>query len=105
MEQGFLDPHTDCFLWQHVTQPTRYRALQFANILDLVMTNEKGMINEVEYNEYISASDNLVLNWTFNSYSEHSTSVMVKWLYNEGNYVKMRADLTGTDLAKILQDT
>jgi hypothetical protein len=69
------------------------------------MINEEGMIHEMEYNESIGASDHLVLNWTFNSYSEHSTSVMVKWLYNERNYVKMRADLKGADWGNILQDT
>jgi hypothetical protein len=63
------------------------------------------MIHEVEYNEPIGKSDHLVLNWTFNSYSERSTNPMVKWLYNDGNYVKMRADLKGTDWANILQDT
>jgi len=104
MEQGFLDTYRDCFLWQHVIQATRYRALQAANILDLVMTNEKGMIHEVEYNESFGKSDHLVLNWTYNSYSEQSTSVTVKRLYNDGNYDKIREDLEGTDWVNILKD-
>jgi exonuclease III len=104
VEQGFLDTYRDCFLWQHVTQPTRYRALQSANILDLVMTNEEGMIQEVEYNEPVGKSDHLVLNWTYNSYIEQSRKVTVKRLYNDGNYENMRADLGGTDWANLLQD-
>ena len=37
----------------------------------------------------VGKSDHLVLNWTYNSYSEQRMSVMNKHLYNDGNYVKM----------------
>jgi len=56
------------------------------------MTNEEGT-HEVEYNEPIGKSDHLVLNWTYNSYSEQSSSVTVKRLYNDGNYNKIQEDL------------
>jgi len=46
-EQEFLDCFRDSFLWQHVTQPTRFRGDQTANILDLIMTNEESMIDDI----------------------------------------------------------
>jgi len=45
-EQLFLEEYQDWFLWQHTTRPTRFRGQQTANILDLVMTNEEGMITD-----------------------------------------------------------
>jgi len=44
--QGFLSCYRNCFLYQNVTRPTHYRAQQQANILDLMFTNESGMIND-----------------------------------------------------------
>ena len=35
----------ECLLVQHVTQPTRYRQGEACNVLDLIITNEAGMIS------------------------------------------------------------
>ena len=43
----------DLFLYQHFTQLTHYRATQQRNILDLLVTNEPGMIHNLEYREPI----------------------------------------------------
>jgi len=48
-EQDFLDYFRDSFLWQHVTQPTRFHGDQTANILELIMTNEERMIDDLNY--------------------------------------------------------
>ena len=56
------------------------------------------------YNEPIGKSDHLVLTWTYNSYIQQSLNVTSKRLHNDGNYVKMRSDLKGTDWVNILQD-
>ena len=38
-----------CFLYQHVTQPTRYRIGETPNLLDLIITNEEGLISSLEH--------------------------------------------------------
>ena len=50
-EHEFMEGFRDWFLWQHVTEPTRYRLNQRANILDLVMTNEQAMVENIDYGE------------------------------------------------------
>ena len=43
----FLHIIQDSLLYQHVTQPTRHRLGEFPNILDLILTNEEGLINKI----------------------------------------------------------
>ena len=43
----FLNSIQDSLLYQHVTQPTRHRLGESPNTLDLVLTNEEGMINKI----------------------------------------------------------
>ena len=40
----FLDTIQGCYLHQHVFQPTRYRDGDDPGILDLVLSNEEGMV-------------------------------------------------------------
>jgi len=58
-EQEFLDYFRVSFLWQHVTQPTRFRGDQTANILELIMTNEERMIDDISCVDPIGKSDHL----------------------------------------------
>ena len=59
--QMFLDTIHDHCLFQHITEPTHYRPNTVANTLDLVFTNEDGMINSVEYLPGIGSSDHVCL--------------------------------------------
>ena len=43
----FLHSIQDSLLYQHVTQPTRHRLGESPNTLDLILTNEEGMINKI----------------------------------------------------------
>ena len=51
----------DNFLFQHVTLHTRGRLGNKSNILDLVFTNEKGMIDDIVYESPLGKSDHSVL--------------------------------------------
>ena len=57
--QQFLDCLEDCFLIQHVTEPTRGDSL-----LDLVLTDEPGMIDSINVYGHFSTSDHNVLHWS-----------------------------------------
>jgi len=56
--QQFLDCLEDCFLTQHVTEPTREDSL-----LDFVITNELDMIDNINIGGQFSTSDHNVLHW------------------------------------------
>ena len=45
----FMEGIRDYFLHQHVTDPTHHRPNQEANILDLVLTNEEGMVSQLDH--------------------------------------------------------
>ena len=76
--QVFITRYRDWFLHQHVTEPTHFRGLQQANILDLIMTNESSMIDKIQYSEPLGKSHHMVLNWTFKCYPAISGSRVKK---------------------------
>ena len=45
----FVETLCDVYLFQHVLKPTRIRMSQEPSILDLIITNEEGMIEDMEY--------------------------------------------------------
>jgi len=57
--QSLLDSVEDCFLTQHVQDPTRSDST-----LDLVFTDEPNMIDKVEIMGKLGKSDHNVLLWT-----------------------------------------
>ena len=44
----FIETLQDCHLHQHVMQPTRYRDGNEPSCLDLVLTNEEGMVHTTQ---------------------------------------------------------
>ena len=56
---NLLKTINDCFLVQHVTEPTRYREEEACNILDLVLTNEEGMIQKLSFCPGLGNSDHV----------------------------------------------
>jgi len=100
--QEFLTSLHDSYLHQHVTEPTHHRAQQRANILDLVMTNESGMIHNLRYGEPIGKSHHSVLDWTFRCYQPQPATKVKKYLYDKGNFLEIREMLGGFDWANIL---
>ena len=44
---AFRETLRDMYLYQHVNEPTHYRAQQHPNTLDLIITNEEGMVDNL----------------------------------------------------------
>ena len=44
---GFLETIRDCFLYQHITEPTRGRGDAKPSTIDLLFSNEEGMVTDV----------------------------------------------------------
>lgn len=101
-EHMFLEGFRDWFLWQHCSLPTRFRTQQTANILDLVMTNEEGMIDKINYDVPIGKSDHLVLDWEYQCYARHNVSQQMKYLYNKADYHGMRKALEAEDWENLM---
>ena len=68
--QQVIDQLNDLFLYQHVNGPTRYRQNQTPSTLDLVITKEEHMINEILYQPGLGLSDHVCLNFNYSCYVE-----------------------------------
>ena len=66
----FIETMRDSFLTQHIIKPTRARGTNKPSTLDLVMTNEEGMIQEIEYLSPLGKSDHTVLQFKPQCYLE-----------------------------------
>ena len=42
----FICAIQDCFLFQHVTEPTRFRENEIPNLLDLILSSDETMIQD-----------------------------------------------------------
>ena len=57
----FINAVQDCFLHQHVTGHTRFRPGEEPSLLDLIFTNEEGLIYNLEYQFVLGDSDHISL--------------------------------------------
>ena len=61
---SFLNTIQDCFLHQHVTEPTRCRHGEESSLLDLVLSNEEGRVYNLAHEPRSGDSDNITLTST-----------------------------------------
>ena len=90
----FVDTLQECFLFQHVTEPTRFRENEKPNILDLIISNEESMVQDLTYLPPLEKSDHVCL--TFNVvYRKQKQLLLEKPIYNifKANYDSIRSDL------------
>ena len=65
----FLEMLKDCFLTQQVNQPTRFRPGETPHILDLILTNEDGMVNHLFHEAGLGKSDHVILRFELACYT------------------------------------
>ena len=68
---SFLNTIQECFLYQHVTQATQYRIGETPNLLDLIITNEEGLISSLEHFPGLGKSDHECLLFDANVTTEY----------------------------------
>eukprot|EP00794_Sanderia_malayensis_P011225 gene11225-12404_t len=96
----FMECLRDCFLYQHVKEPTHVKSNQAKNTLDLILTNEEGMIENLQYNAPIGKSDHVTLDFTFNCYSGIKTKKLRKYKLDQGNYDQLKENIAKYDWKK-----
>ena len=88
----FVKLINDCFLTQHVRNPTREN-----NILDLVLTTEADMVDDVFVDSPLSNSDHNILSWIFKCSTIIEEKLVKDFSYNKGNYMKIGEHLSEID--------
>ena len=92
-----------CFLFQHVKQPTRYREGETSNILDLILTNEEGMIDTIDHYPGLGKSDHECLVFDLNAPKELYVEANPTRDYFKGNYENIVNTLDDIDWNTCLQ--
>ncbi len=93
----------DNFLFQHVDRPTRWRGTDEPHLLDLVLTNEESMIDEITYESPLGKSDHCVLLFDFLCYTEIEASYKTKKYYKEADYNRINQEINDIDWADELK--
>ena len=90
--QKFLDVTLDCFMEQHVRQPTRGR-----NTLDLVLSTEGTIIKNIVIGEPLGNSDHAIVEFEIELKTEEKTWKNMYYDYRNGNYEKIAEYLRSYD--------
>ena len=93
-EEEFLDVLQDNFLLQHVDGPTRD-----GNILDLVMSNEIAMVDDLRILEHFSSSDHNMID--FELVVGGLDTVIYKYDFKQGNYKAIKNALSEVNWSDI----
>ena len=97
-DQQFLLLIQDCFLTQHVLEPTRG-----GNVLDLVFSSQNGLVDNVKICEPLGSSDHNQIHFSIKIQTEITGKKRGKRNFNKGKYKQMRtylASINWTDLIK-----
>ncbi len=89
----FLEAVRDGLLVQHIKEPTRWRANQTPNTLDLLFTNKEGLISDVRVHAPLGKSDHGIVIFSIHCGYAKQVKSTPRYLYNKGNYDQVRADL------------
>ena len=92
----FIECIRDCYLHQHVTEPTRKRGNDNPSTLDLLFLNEEHIISDLEITTCLGSSDHSILRFNFICQSEKQDP-KIKVNYNKGDYKSMNEELKVID--------
>lgn len=100
----FLDTIRDTFLYQHVAEPTHCRGEQQPTLIDLVFTNEEGMVMNLKHHAPLGKSHHHCLMFEYVCYANKSDHKSAgKFAYLRGDYDAMRAKLASLNLENKIQ--
>ena len=100
----FVNTIQDCYLVQHVTEPTRYRSDSSPHTLDLIFSNEPNMISDLQYLPGLGHSDHICLKFNIECYTIHTMPCNTKLNLNRGDYEGMRNKIDRFDWEASMED-
>ena len=93
------------FLYQHVKNPTHYRAEQSPTLIDLIFTNEEGMIKDIGHNAPFGKSHHQVLSFDFRiNAKDNEAKQEARFMYSKADFEGMRQIFRQQNLCDKLQD-
>ena len=92
-EHQFINCIQDIYWYQNVNSPTRYREATEPSTLDLILTNEENLIDQLTYQSPLGKSDHSVLSFKVNIQHDIKSKPRKVFSYDKGNYQRMINDL------------
>ena len=97
----FFSTIQDLFLFQHVTEPTRFREGTSPSLLDLILTNEEGMVVSVDHCPGLGKSDHVILKCILSCYSKISKKERMRWNFNRADFHQLTRLISDTDWERL----
>ena len=85
-EHSFIECIRDSFLHQHIREPTRCRVGQSPSTIDLVFSNEEGMVSDVRHLSPLGKSDHCVICFKFQCSTDTNMKFKPRFIYDKGDY-------------------
>ena len=98
---GFLNAIQDCPLFQHVSFPTRYRDGEVPSLLDLVFSNEEGMVTDLKHLPNLGRSDHIVLSFRVALYTVLQDSGQDRLNFNREDFAGLNKLLSEHDWSQL----
>jgi len=98
-DEKFVDLLQDNFLFQHVHTATRDK-----NILDLVISSEISMVDDLRVREHFASSDHNMIDFEFVLHTGVSDSVIYKFDYNHSDFHAIRDALSEINWCEKFKD-
>ena len=95
-EAAFMEAVRDCFLFQHVEEPTRIRGNDNPSLIDLILTNEELQVSDVVHHAPLGKSDHSVITFNYHCYLDFSKP-RICYQYNKADFESMIKDLESTN--------
>ena len=89
----FIEALRDSYMFQHIKTPTRARIDQQPTVLDLVISNEEGMVDNVNMESPLGKSDHACVNFKFLCEKAKTERPRKKYLFDRANFPKISEEL------------
>ena len=93
----FVNSTQDLFLHQHVLEPTRFRQGERAHTLDLIFSNEVGMVKNMQYCPGLGNSDHVIIRFDLACYTVRHESKDPRLDFNSADFAKLNDLINRTD--------
>ena len=95
-EWTFIETARDCYLYQHITEPTRKRGNDDPSTIDLLFTNEAMQISSIVHHAPLGKSDHSVICFKYHCYLNY-TKPKERFLYDKADFDAIRNNLKETN--------
>jgi len=104
-EQKFIDTLQDNFLFQKVTEPTRWRGSNDPSILDLIITADENAIEEIQYQSPLGKSDHCVILFRYICNVNFKKIDKKRKNYRKANYDELKKEMDELNWDELLNNS